>query len=139
MLTSGTILFVGTDICARMNVLAAAGYHVLRCGSDPDSLRQALVHTPVEAVLFQCIPQPPSRPLLATARILTNAPVILFADPSSIYDTRDFDAVLMGLCSPHEWLPEIAEAIKSHRNADRSKPPQSASAPQDASRIKDHR
>jgi hypothetical protein len=124
MSTSGTLVFVGVDVCARTNVLASAGYGLRCCECETNDLREALSRGPVDAVLFQCVPEPPSRVLLATARALTNAPVILFADESSNYNESEFDMVLSGLCSPNEWLPPIAEALAAHRNPERRKPPQ---------------
>jgi hypothetical protein len=141
MTNLGTIVFVGTDVCARTNVLASAGYTLRECECEVNELREALLQGPADAVLFQCIPEPPSRLILTTARALTAAPLVLFADQSSAYDPEDFNVVLAGLCSPLEWLPPITKAIASHRNLDQPKPPRSevietSSKPLDATQPK---
>jgi hypothetical protein len=125
-MASGNILFVGDDPCARADVLEHVGYKVARCACDTDALGQALRH-PVDAVLFQCRPEPPSEAVLSTCRKLTNAPILLFADHNSFFNTRDFDVVVPNLCNPREWLSELGGMIASYRDRERSKSPQAAS------------
>ena len=124
---TATILFVGHDFCARTDVLASVGYRVIRCESDADAVQSALTENAVDAVLFQCEPEPPSHPIIATARSLSRAPLILFAG-NSIYNPRDFDVLLESLCSPREWLCPLAAAIASYQNPEHAKPPQSQPA-----------
>ncbi len=136
MVTSGSVLFVGVDLCARTDVLASRGSKVLRCECGVEALREALMKSAVDAVLFQCTPEPPSGLLLATARVLTSAPLVLFADGISSYNLRDFDAVVPALCSPCEWLPQIAEAIAAHPRRAEAKPPRAAVLTAEASALK---
>ena len=125
-MTCGHILFVGHDVCARVSVLEHVGYTVATCACEADAMRQALAAGSVDAVLFQCTPEPPSRMLLGTCRVLTNAPIVLFADRESPYLRSDFDAVVPNLCEPREWLWRVGEAIAAWRYPDRAKPPQAA-------------
>ena len=53
MKTLGTIVFVGTDPCARTAVLASVGYTLRQCECDADALRETLLQGPAGAVLFQ--------------------------------------------------------------------------------------
>ena len=108
---NGRVLFVGMDVCSRARVLEAVGYTVHKCECDPDSLADALVHSHFDAVIFQCLPKPPSLMVLHICRNLTDSPMILFADHESANNIRDFAFVVPNLCSPNHWLPELAAAI----------------------------
>ena len=125
-MVSGNVLFVGDDLCARADVLKHVGYKVARCACDADALGRALRH-PVDAVLFQCRPEPPSEAVLSTCRALTNAPILLFEDHNSSFNPRLFDVVVPNLCSPRDWLLELAQMIGSSRERELSKSPQAAS------------
>jgi hypothetical protein len=125
-MTSGQVLFVGDDLCARANVLEHVGYSVVRCACDVDAVRNALVGW-VDAVLFQCTPEPPSEAVLSMCRTITDAPILLFADQNSFFNPGDFDVVVRNLCNPRDWLPELAAMIASSRDRQRAKPPQAAS------------
>ena len=125
-MTSGHILFVGVNLCARANILEHVGYSVVRCDCDENALRKALAHS-VDAVLFQCTPEPPSGAVLSACRSLTNAPILLFADHNSSFNPSDYDVIVPNLCNPREWLSELAGMIASSRDRERAKPPQPAS------------
>lgn len=122
-MTSGHILFVGQDVCARVRVLEHMGYSVATCPCEADALRQALAAGDVDAVLFQCTPEPPSGMLLGTCRLLTSVPIVLFADRTSQFRLHDYDAVVPNLCDPQEWVSKIGKVIAAHRQPDRAKPP----------------
>jgi hypothetical protein len=124
-MTSGHVLLVGDDLCARANVLEHVGYLVACCACEADALRKTLVHS-VDAVLFQCMPEPPSPALLSTCSALTHAPIVLFADSNSAFNSSDFDLVVPNLCNPREWLPKLAETIASSRGPEFAKLPQRA-------------
>ncbi len=111
------------------------GYGVEACVCEADALRQALAAGAVDAVLFQCTPEPPSRMLLGTCRALTSAPIVLFADRESPFRGGDFDAVVPNLCEPREWLLKIATVIAEHRDPERAKPPQGAAPGEENLRI----
>lgn len=123
-MNTGKILYVGDDICARVNVLEHVGYTVATCDCETASLREALTSSSFDAVLFQCIPEPPGQQLLDLCRALSGAPLVIFADYQLSFNLRDFDAVVPVLSNPRVWLREIAAAIALHRNPDRAKPPQ---------------
>lgn len=122
----GNILFVGDDPCARVDVLEHVGYKVARCACDAEALGEALGH-PVDAVLFQCTPEPPPASVLSTCRALTKAPVLLFADHNACFNPRDFDVIVPNLCNPRDWLSELGGMIARSYDSERSKPPQAAS------------
>lgn len=117
-----TVLFVGTDVCARTPVLQSAGYTVLQSECDASTVVDTLVQSPVDAVLFHCDPEPPSHLIISAARAASDAPIVLFARHSADYNEADYDLLLPPICSPTEWLPLLDELIESHRNPDRRKP-----------------
>jgi hypothetical protein len=110
-MTSGHVLLVGDDLCARANVLEHVGYLVACCACEADALRKTLVHS-VDAVLFQCMPEPPSPALLSTCSALTHAPIVLFADSNSAFNSSDFELVVPNLRNPREW-----SGLPANRNA----------------------
>ena len=116
-MTAGHILFVGEDICARVEVLEHSGYRVSGCACEVNALRDALRQGVFSAVVFQCTPEPPSRLLLSTCRGLTRAPLLLFADRNSPFIARDYDAVIPNLCNPREWLADLETTIATHGKA----------------------
>jgi hypothetical protein len=121
-MTSGHILFVGDDICARVDVLKHVGYTVMTCACEVEALRKALVEkdaNQVDAVLFQCVPEAPSRDLVSACRAMTHAPVVLFADRDSSFRPGDFDAVVPNLCDPREWISQLAGVIARRRERER--------------------
>lgn len=124
---SGHILFVGEDICARIEVLEHTGYRVSNCACDTEAVRGALAGKRFDAVVFQCTPEPPSQLLLETCRALSNVPFVLFADRNSPFVARDFDAVVPNLCNPREWLSDLEGVIAMHGRPDHGKAPQSES------------
>jgi len=125
--TSGHILFVGEDMCARIEVLEHTGYRVANCACETDAIRDALVGNRFDAVIFQCMPEPPSVPLLSTCRTFSSAPFVLFADRNSPFHVRDYDAVVPNLCNPREWLSDLEAVIATHREPNHGKAPQSES------------
>lgn len=119
-MTAGHILFVGEDICARVEVLEHSGYRVANCACEPDAVRDALGSDRFDAIVFQCTPEPPSRVLLSICRGLTRAPLLLFADRNSPFVARDFDAIVPNLCNPREWLADLQAVIAGNGKAPRA-------------------
>ena len=122
MTNLGFVLFVSEDLCSRTAVLATVGYQVLCSECDATAVVDALLQTPVDAVLFHCDPKPPSHLILAATRAATDAPVVLFARGSSSYNEDEYDVIVPALCSPGEWLPPLTEAVALHRHPDHKKP-----------------
>lgn len=125
--TYGHILFVGEDICARLEVLEHTGYRVARCPCETDAIRDALAGNRFDAVIFQCTPEPPSPLLLSTCRTLSSAPFVLFADRNSPFHVRDFEAVVPNLCNPREWLSDLKAVIATYHHPSLGKAPRSES------------
>lgn len=124
-MNTGMILFVGDDLCARINVLEHVGYTVITSVCNADSLRDAFAAKQFDAVIFNCFPEPPSRMLLDLCHTLSRAPLVIFADHQSSFHVRDFEVVVPNLCGPREWLSQLAAAIAFNRNPDRAKRPRS--------------
>lgn len=121
MHTSGTLLFVGPDLCSREPVLTAFGYQLLHCDCDPLAVFDVLTQSTVDAILFTCDPKPPAALILSAARAASDAPAILFAHNTADYNAEHYDLVLPSLCSPHDWLPALADLIASNRDLQRPK------------------
>lgn len=116
-MASASILHVGNDVCQRIPVLTRAGFAVRRSEDSIQAIRAALTgEDPFSAILFHCDMAPPAETTVHEARSLSDAPLVLFQNPTVLCNDRDFDLVVPVLIPPGIWLKKLKELIEeSHR------------------------
>ena len=111
-MASATILHVGEDHCYRIPVMQHAGLRVVLSESSVRAVEYALITGDAfSAIAFQSESCPPASVLVSAARKMSQAPLILFENPSVLCDQRLFDLVIDGRTSPAVWLQTLRNAI----------------------------
>ncbi len=109
------LVHIGEDDCHRLPVLQRAGYSVSQCASVLQ-FRAAVNASPeVGAILVSDTVLDGGTEVLAMARALTPAPLILFQNPTRTWVPRTFDLVIDTLMPPGEWLRELDSVIDRSR------------------------
>ena len=111
-----TILHIGDDLCRRIPVMETAGFVVYQ-----SEVKIPAIHTAFEreedysAVVFHndiaAIPED----AVQETRSLSEAPFVLFQNPTVPGNEEEFDLVIPPLTSPDVWLLNLRELIQASR------------------------
>ena len=110
------LLHIGDDICHRIPVMAAAGFHVVRAGCSIDDIRKAFSQgAQFSIVTFHNDLVPIIPAAISEVRLHTEAPVVLFDNPSISADERAFDLIIDAQTPPALWLRSLQIEIENSR------------------------
>lgn len=110
------ILHVGEDLCRRIPVMQTAGFVVLR-----SEVKILAIHAAFDreedysAVVFHNDIAAVSEEAVHETRTLTEAPFVLFQNPTNACDDGEFDLVVPALTPPDVWLQKLREVIQASR------------------------
>lgn len=115
-MATATILHIGEDICQRIPVMKTAGFAVFESPCSIPAIHTAfdreedysavVFHNDIAAVLEDTVRE---------ARDLSDAPLVLFQNPTIICDDGEFDLVIPALTPPDIWLEKLRELIQTSR------------------------
>lgn len=109
------IVHFGADECARLTVLANAGYLVDACGTSIARLQEKLRTSAADAVLVTESPAVEIAEALTVSRANTSSPLVLFEDALRRHEALAFDVIIPPLTPPADWLREIHRVIEQSR------------------------
>lgn len=112
---SATLVHFGQDECARLMVLARAGYTVESCGTSLPKLTAQLRRGDVLAVAVTEDVPVECEKVVALTRAATKAPLILFAGVHKQCHASDFDLIIHPGVHVHEWLHWVQKMIENSR------------------------
>jgi len=121
-MAAGPILYVGDDICHRIPVMEMSGIVVVRSECSVGGVRASFEKNGhFSAVTFHNDVFPPDEMVVATARELSRAPLILFKSPAVDCEDWLFDLVISVPTPPDLWSRSleqaIADALKVHERS----------------------
>jgi hypothetical protein len=115
-MAAGTILYVGNDICHRIDVMERSGFDVLHCDCAIGGFRDAFAEARlISAITFGNAFHSPLLEAASTARTLSAAPLVLFEDPAIKCHEHAFDLVIPAHTPPADWLRSLEELIEESR------------------------
>ena len=115
-MAAATILHVGDDICHRIPVMEKNGLVVVRVECSVGGVRSSFVNGDIySAVTFHNDTVPLQDDVIAAARELSHAPLVLFENTSTEHDEEFFDLVIPALTSPMVWSKTVRQAISESR------------------------
>lgn len=111
-----TILHIGDDLCRRIPVMQTAGLLVFHCKAEIPAVDRAFDRDEdYSAVVFHndiaAVPEDAVR----ETRSLSEAPFVLFQNPTVASNEDEFDLVIPALTPPDIWLRKLQEAIQASR------------------------
>jgi hypothetical protein len=111
-----TILHIGEDLCQRIPVMEAAGFVVFQSDCFVLAVQSAFAREEEYSAIifhndFAAIPEN----TVHEARDLSEAPLILFQNPTIDCNDGDFDLVVPALTPPDIWLEKLREVIQAAR------------------------
>lgn len=117
-MAASTVLHIGDDFCRRIPVMETAGFVVYQ-----SEVKIPAIHIAFEreedysAVVFHndiaAIPED----AVQETRSLSEAPFVLFQNPTVASNEEEFDLVIPPLTSPDVWLLKLRELIQASRQA----------------------
>jgi hypothetical protein len=107
------VVHFGADLKHSL-VLSKAGYDVTSYGFSLDAFEKALRSAEVEAALISCDNPKLVNRAVATVRLLSSAPVIVF-EAEAAGQNVDADLLIPRLTSPDKWLIPVESLIQRCR------------------------
>lgn len=117
-MATSTILHIGEDVCQRIPVMETAGFAVFQ---SPCSI--PAIHTAFDreedysAVVFHTDIAAVPEVAVRETRDLSEAPLVLFQNPTITCDEGEFDLVIPALTPPDIWLEKLRDVIQACREA----------------------
>ena len=111
-----TVLHIGEDLCRRIPVMETAGFVV-----HQSEVKISAIHIAFEreadysAVVFHNDVAAIPEDAVNEARSLSQAPFVLFQNPTVPSDEVQFDLVVPSLTSPDVWLLKLRKLIQDSR------------------------
>lgn len=111
-----TILHVGDDLCRRIPVMETAGFLVFRSKVEIPAIRTAFNREEdYSAVVFHNDIAAVPEEAVQETRSLSEAPLVLFQNPTVASNDDEFDLVIPALTPPNVWLEKLRELIHTSR------------------------
>ena len=113
-MAASTILHIGDDLCRRIPVMETAGFLVYQ-----SEVKILAIDTAFEreedysAVVFNNDIAAVPEDAVHKARSLSEAPFVLFQNPTVVSNEGEFDLVIPSLTSPDVWLLKLRELIQA--------------------------
>ena len=115
-MAASTLLHIGDDICRRIPVMEIAGFVVYQ-----SEVKIPAIHIAFEregdysAVVFHNDVTAVPEDAVQETRSLSEAPFVLFQNPTVPNNEVEFDLVIPSLTSPDVWLLKLRELIQASR------------------------
>lgn len=111
-----TILHIGDDLCRRIPVMETAGFLVFRSKGEIPAIHTAFNREEdYAAVVFHNDIAAVSEDAVQETRSLSEAPLVLFQNPTVASNDSEFDLVIPALTPPNVWLEKLQELIQAFR------------------------
>jgi hypothetical protein len=113
-----SVLHIGDDLCRRIPVMETAGFVVYQ-----SEVKIPAIHIAFEreegysAVVFHNDIAAVPEDVVNEARLLSEAPFVLFQNPTVPSNEVEFDLVIPSLTTPDVWLLKLRELIQASRQA----------------------
>jgi hypothetical protein len=111
-----SVLHIGDDLCRRIPVMETAGFVVYQ-----SEVKIPAIHIAFEreegysAVVFHNDIAAVPEDVVNEARLLSEAPFVLFQNPTVPSNEVEFDLVIPSLTTPDVWLLKLRELIQASR------------------------
>lgn len=111
-----TILHVGEDLCRRIPVMETAGFVVFQSEVEIRALHTAFNREgDYSAVVFHNDIAAVPEDAVEETRSHSEAPLVLFQNPTVASNDEEFDLVIPALTSPNVWLQKLRDLIQASR------------------------
>ena len=115
-MAASTILHIGDDFCRRIPVMETAGFVVYQSEVQISAIHIAFQReVNYSAVVFHNDIAAVPEDAVQETRSLSEAPFVLFQNPTIASNEEEFDLVIPSLTSPDVWLLKLRELIQASR------------------------
>lgn len=117
-MAGSTILHIGDDLCRRILVMETAGFVVFQSEVTIPAIHIAFTRKEdYSAVVFHNDIAAVPEDAVHEARSLSEAPLVLFQNPTVASNEAEFELVIPSLTSPDVWLLRLRDVIEASQES----------------------